>query len=93
MASYPSHHEYVSGHLLPVAAGAENKQVYYGERGGSRVLSEENFVKLPYLLYVFGQTGLNKQYRLREDAAEPQNAASDQGLFCFPFTQQFNLYS
>ena len=41
---------------------------------------------LPYLLYVFGQTSLNKQCRPDE---MPQNVASHQGLHCLPPIQQF----
>ena len=39
------------------------------------------YFKLPYLIYVFGQTGLSKQCRSR---SAPQNAASDQGLHFLP---------
>ena len=63
-----------------------------------------DLIKLPLLLYVFGQTDLSRQCRLRSDAAErgvwsgsahhtPQNAASDQNLHCLLLTQQFYTHS
>ena len=48
------------------------------------------FDNITVLTYIFGQTGLNKQYRSRSDAA---GAASDQGLHCLPLTQQLCTHS
>ena len=45
----------------------------YDSQGGSMRISEGwgvNLIILPYLLYIFGQTGLSKQCRRRSDAAE-----------------------
>ena len=40
-------------------------------RGGSRMISQGfDLIKLPHLLYIFGQGGLSKQGRPRSDAAE-----------------------
>ena len=46
--------------------------------------------KLQYLLYIVALAGLSKQ--LDPDQTS-QYAASDQGLHCLPFTQQFYSYS
>ena len=61
-------------------AGADPGWFLCGGGGGVHL------IKLPYSLYVFGKTGLNKQ--CSPDQA-PQNAASDQGLHCLPLIQQF----
>ena len=46
-----------------------------------------NLIKLPYLLYVFGQTSLSKQCRPPDQT--PRSAASDLGIYCLPLSQQF----
>ena len=44
---------------------------FFYESGGFRMISEEiDLIEFPYLLYVFGETGLSKQCRPRSDAAE-----------------------
>ena len=43
-----------------------------------------DFIKLPYLLNVFGHTGLSKQCKHQT----PQNAASDQGLRCLTLDEE-----
>ena len=45
-----------------------------------------DLIIFPFLLYVFGQTGLSKQCRL-------QNAASDQGLHYLLLTQQLYTFT
>ena len=60
-------------------------------RGGSRMISKGvDLIILPYLIYVFGLTGLSKQCRPDQT---PQNAASDQGLLCLPLIQQVYTHS
>ena len=45
-----------------------------------------DLITLPYLLNIFGKTGLRKQYRCRSDAAE---AASDQDLHSLHSSSNF----
>ena len=49
-----------------------------------------DLIKLPYLLYVFGQTAWANSL---DPDQTPQNAASDQGLHCLPLTQLFYIHS
>ena len=65
--------------------------VSHYSRGGSRgLLRGHDLIILPYLLYVFGQTGLSKHCRLRSDAAK---GGVWSGLYGLLPIQQFSTHS
>ena len=61
--------------IFEVGGGGECVLCVGGGGGGVRL------IKLPYIVYVFGQTGLSKQCRPRSDAADAYRCISNTDIY------------